>query len=106
VEKAIVSLPVEAAVFFTHPWWWRQYAPLKRRSTIILHGSTFQKTILNNGIPVCSWRILIDVSLENFVITLWTLFWNVCNLFVSKQYLRIQPVPQRELTSPLQTSIY
>jgi hypothetical protein len=27
---------------FTHPWWWRQYAPLKRRSTIILHGSTTQ----------------------------------------------------------------
>jgi hypothetical protein len=26
---------------------WRQYAPLKRRSTIILHGSTSQKTILN-----------------------------------------------------------
>jgi hypothetical protein len=25
----------------------RQYAPLKRRSTIILHGSTSQKTILN-----------------------------------------------------------
>jgi hypothetical protein len=31
----------------THPWWWRQYAPLKCRSTIILHGSTSQKTILN-----------------------------------------------------------
>jgi hypothetical protein len=31
----------------SHPWWWRQYAPLKRRSTIILHGSTSQKTILN-----------------------------------------------------------
>jgi hypothetical protein len=30
-----------------HPWWWRRYAPLKRRSTIILHGSTSQKTILN-----------------------------------------------------------
>jgi hypothetical protein len=30
-----------------HPWWWRQYAPLKRRSTIILHCSTSQKTILN-----------------------------------------------------------
>jgi hypothetical protein len=29
------------------PWWWRQYAPLKRRSTIILHGSTSQKTMLN-----------------------------------------------------------
>jgi hypothetical protein len=31
----------------THPWWRRQYAPLKRRSTIILHGSTTQKTSLN-----------------------------------------------------------
>jgi hypothetical protein len=30
-----------------HPWWWRQYASLKCRSTIILHGSTSQKTILN-----------------------------------------------------------
>jgi hypothetical protein len=30
-----------------HTWWWRQYVPLKRRSTIILHGSTSQKTILN-----------------------------------------------------------
>jgi hypothetical protein len=28
-------------------WWWRQYEPLKRRSTIILHGSTSQKTTLN-----------------------------------------------------------
>jgi hypothetical protein len=31
----------------THPWWWRQYVPLKRRSTIILHGSISQKTFLN-----------------------------------------------------------
>jgi hypothetical protein len=30
-----------------HPWWWRQYVPLKRRSTIILQGRTSQKTILN-----------------------------------------------------------
>jgi hypothetical protein len=30
-----------------HPGWWRQYVPLKRRSTIILHGITSQKTILN-----------------------------------------------------------
>jgi hypothetical protein len=30
-----------------HPWWWRQHVPLERRSTIILHGSTSQKTILN-----------------------------------------------------------
>jgi hypothetical protein len=28
-------------------WWWRQHVPLKRRSTIILHGSTSQKTNLN-----------------------------------------------------------
>jgi hypothetical protein len=34
-------------VLLTHPWWWRQYVPLKRRSTIILHGSTSQKTIPN-----------------------------------------------------------
>jgi hypothetical protein len=31
-----------------HPWWWRQYAPLKRRSTIILRGSISQKTTLNS----------------------------------------------------------
>jgi hypothetical protein len=33
------------------PFWWRQYAPLKRRSTIILHGSTTQKTALNIPFP-------------------------------------------------------
>jgi hypothetical protein len=38
----------------THPWWWRQYATLKRRSTIILHGSTTQKTALNSIIFVTS----------------------------------------------------
>jgi hypothetical protein len=32
---------------FHQGWWWRQHVPLKRRSTIILHGSTSQKTILN-----------------------------------------------------------
>jgi hypothetical protein len=30
-----------------HPWWWRQYAPLKRRSTITLHDSISQKITLN-----------------------------------------------------------
>jgi hypothetical protein len=29
------------------PWWWRQHFPLKRRSTINLHGSTSKKTNLN-----------------------------------------------------------
>jgi len=28
------------------PWWWRQHVPLKRLPTIILHGSTSQKTNL------------------------------------------------------------
>jgi hypothetical protein len=36
-----------ASMMMTHPWWWTQYAPLKRRSTIILNGSTSQETILN-----------------------------------------------------------
>jgi hypothetical protein len=42
--------PIEPRSFrarLTHPWWWRQHVPLKRRSTIILHGSTSHKTILN-----------------------------------------------------------
>jgi hypothetical protein len=50
----------------THPWWWRQYAPLKRWSTIILHGSISQKTILNiergsshNGNNKCSQNLVV-----------------------------------------------
>jgi hypothetical protein len=34
-------------------WWWRQYAPLKRLPTIILHGSTSQKIILNTFKQLC-----------------------------------------------------
>jgi hypothetical protein len=41
-------LTAASMMFRDHPWWWRQYAPLKRRSTIILHGSITQKTALNN----------------------------------------------------------
>jgi hypothetical protein len=41
------------------PWWWRQYVPLKRRSTIILHGSTSQKTILNIILAaVRTWKLI------------------------------------------------
>jgi hypothetical protein len=40
-------LTTASMMFRWDPWWWRQYAPLKRRSTIILHGSTTQKTALN-----------------------------------------------------------
>jgi hypothetical protein len=35
------------------PWWWRQHVPLKRRTIIILHGSTSQKTILKFMRPYC-----------------------------------------------------
>jgi hypothetical protein len=35
----------------THPCWWRRHVPLKRRSTIILHGSTYQKIILKSSEP-------------------------------------------------------
>jgi hypothetical protein len=40
---------VDSNTVATHssPWWWRQHVPLKRWSTIILHGSTSQKTNLN-----------------------------------------------------------
>jgi hypothetical protein len=60
----------------THPWWWRQNAPLKRRSTIILHCSISQKTILNI-IPaaVRTWNL---TSYETD--HLWTniSFWFIC----------------------------
>jgi hypothetical protein len=40
-----------------HPWW-RQYARLKRRSTIILHGSTSQKTIIaDDGGSTDVWNV-------------------------------------------------
>jgi hypothetical protein len=46
--KIIVGRRVRGTGCLHHPWLWRQYQPpLKRRSTIILHGSTSQKTILN-----------------------------------------------------------
>jgi hypothetical protein len=40
-----------------NPWWWRQYAPLKRRSTIILHGSITQKTALNIMAGICRYAV-------------------------------------------------
>jgi hypothetical protein len=45
---------------FAHPWWWRQYAPLKRRSTIILHGSITQKTALNIILYGFSWNFTLS----------------------------------------------
>jgi hypothetical protein len=90
---------------FTNPWWWRQYAPLKRRSTIIWHGSISQKTILNMFTrahhQLLSWfRSIQSTTAQSiaFILTLW-------RRTLSKCYLRIQSVPQREHnTSPLQRS--
>jgi hypothetical protein len=44
---------------------WRQYAPLKRRSTIILHGSISQKTTLNfilAAVRTCNLTYLGDLT--------------------------------------------
>jgi hypothetical protein len=43
--KMIVDRRFRGAYCLHHQGW--QYAPLKRRSTIIIHGSTSQKTTLN-----------------------------------------------------------
>jgi hypothetical protein len=73
----------------THPWWWRQYVPLKRRSTIILHGSTSQKimrlthpwwwrqyvplkrrsTIILHGST--SQKTILNIKVEMSTFTLW-----------------------------------
>jgi hypothetical protein len=72
---------------YESPWWWRQYAPLKRRSTYTwLHSSTSQKTLncilaavrswnLTHCLPLQSWSepwSLHDVTTENNnVDTIW-----------------------------------
>jgi hypothetical protein len=49
-RQSFYTLPPSSGMkWIIHPWWWRQHLPLKRRSTIILHGSTTQKTALNMG---------------------------------------------------------
>jgi hypothetical protein len=41
-------------------WWWRQYAPLKRRSTSTwLHGATHQKTLNLILAAVTAWNLKI-----------------------------------------------
>jgi hypothetical protein len=54
----------------THPWWWRQYAPLKRRSTIILHGSATQKTALNT---ILSALITYKKNYITYLISCWAI---------------------------------
>jgi hypothetical protein len=38
-------------------WWWRQYAPLKCRPTIILHGSTTQRSRVSSGSIVSDYGL-------------------------------------------------
>jgi hypothetical protein len=45
------------------PWWWGQHVPLKRRSTIILHGSTSQKTNLDKIGPLIRIRVFLFFAL-------------------------------------------
>jgi hypothetical protein len=45
--KIIVDRRFRGTYCFHHQGWVRHYVPLKRRSTIILHGSISQKTTLN-----------------------------------------------------------
>jgi hypothetical protein len=46
------------AISCSSPWWWRQYAPLKRRSIFArLHGATLQKTITFILDAVRIWNI-------------------------------------------------
>jgi hypothetical protein len=49
-------------IMFRAVFWVVQYAPLKRRSTIILHGSTTQKTALNIILAaVRTWNLTTEI---------------------------------------------
>jgi hypothetical protein len=77
---------------FTHPWWWRQYAPLKRRSTIILHVSISHKTTLNNEGDCPYWNIrglCQTLHVDDTQVPYsrqWPLFWT--SLFILQSCLR------------------
>jgi hypothetical protein len=45
--QVLTAASMKSRIVFWDQGWWRQHAPLKRRSTIILHGSTSKKTILD-----------------------------------------------------------
>jgi hypothetical protein len=45
------------------PWWWRQHVSLKRQSTIILHGSTSQKTNLNFLAMFVEWILYDEIPM-------------------------------------------
>jgi hypothetical protein len=52
----------------------RQYAPLKRRSTIILHGSTSQKTILKIKFWIFSLWIFSRLPVTSYLEESWLIF--------------------------------
>jgi hypothetical protein len=50
------------------PWWWRQYAPLKRRSTSTrLHGAIFQKTIIFMLATMKTWNITRNARFSSII---------------------------------------
>jgi hypothetical protein len=74
-----------------NPWWWRQYAPLKRRSTIILHGSTTQKTALNINLNLVTYITIFCIPIRGIHVAVvpprkWHFFVNI-NTYVLIQHL-------------------
>jgi hypothetical protein len=64
------------------PWWWRQYAPLKRRSTSTwLRGSTSQTTLIFTLVAARTWNLTSD---RNVV---WGLSWY--DLWVTFSFLLV-----------------
>jgi hypothetical protein len=57
------------------PWWWRQYAPLKSRSTSTwLHGTTSQKTLnfIHSHISSEEWTIgPLEAAVQKLSLTPW-----------------------------------
>jgi hypothetical protein len=72
----------------THAGCWRQYAPLKRRSTIVLHGSITQKTVLNIDYT-CRYRkqIMCTSASKNSVLV------NAYNLVIPLTFVHLQTTP-------------
>jgi hypothetical protein len=63
--RMIVDWRFRGVYCLHHQGWRRQYAPLKRRSTIILHGSITQKTALNIILAaVRTWNLMLSLSSE------------------------------------------
>jgi hypothetical protein len=61
---------VRTASNIREPWWWRKHVPLKRRSTITLHGNTSQKT--NSELS-----IFVPKKYGDFLWSVWASVWKI-----------------------------